>query len=125
MIWITGGEFGNGFLTTDTQSGAMRYLMPALLFLAACASPAPNFFGAERHDVTLEGYRFVVFVKDDKAEVIRMGYLKRSARDPVPQLMVRAAEVASGCAVRGPLRGAWASPSLPGDTGEARFQLEC
>lgn len=103
----------------------MRYLALVLLVLTGCASPAPRFFGAVRHDISLEGYRFAVFVKDDRAEVIRLGYLRRGERDPVPALMQRAAEMASGCAVQGPARGGWASPSLPGDTGEARFQLAC
>ncbi|KFE36055.1 hypothetical protein [Thioclava atlantica] len=94
--------------------------------LVACsASPAPQFFGAARHEVTLDGIDFVVFVKADRAEVIRMGYLGRAERARVPPLMVRAAERASGCAVAGPARGPYRSPSLPGDTGEARFALDC
>ncbi len=43
-----------------------------LVILAGCgASPAPQFFGAARYDLTLEGIRFTVFLKDDRAEVIR------------------------------------------------------
>ena len=95
------------------------------LLLAACASPAPQFFGADRHDVTLEGYRFTVFIKTDRAEVIRHGYLTRAQRDRVPDLMIRAAEQVSGCRVAGPAAGIYRSPSLPGDTGEARFDLDC
>jgi len=99
-------------------------LLPPLL-LACGASPAPVFFGATRHDVTLQGYRFAVLVKDNHAEVIRLGYLRRSERDAVPALMERAAEQASGCKVSGPATGLYRSPSLPGDTGEARFALKC
>ncbi|KEP69063.1 hypothetical protein DL1_05585 [Thioclava dalianensis] len=89
------------------------------------ASPAPQFFGAARYDITLEGIAFTVFVSADRAEVIRRGYLRREERDRVPPLMERAAEQASGCKVAGPL-GGWArSPSLPGDTGEGRYQLDC
>lgn len=101
-------------------------LFITFLALAGCdASPAPQFFGATRHDVALEGYRFTVFHKGDHAEVVRLGYLRREARDAVPALMVRAAEQATGCTVTGPARGLWRSPSLPGDTGEARFALKC
>lgn len=97
-----------------------------LLLLVGCgASPAPQFRGAVRHDVTLDGYRFVVFHKEDQAEVVRLGYLTPSQRDLVPALMIRAAERATGCKVAGPSAGPWKSPSLPGDTGEARFQLKC
>lgn len=98
----------------------------SLFSLVGCtASPAPQFFGATRHDVVLEGYRFTVFHKGDHAEVVRLGYLSRAERDAVPALMIRAAEQATGCAVAGPASGLWRSPSLPGDTGEARFALSC
>ena len=40
------------------------------LILSACASPAPQFFGAKRHDVTLDGIRFAVFHDGADAEVI-------------------------------------------------------
>ncbi|WP_417808247.1 hypothetical protein [Thioclava sp.] len=96
------------------------------LFLIGCgASPAPQFMGAIRHDMMLDGIDFAVFVKADKAEVIRLGYLSRKDRNRVPPLMVRAAELASGCKVAGPAEGWNKSPSLPGDTGEQRFQLDC
>jgi hypothetical protein len=91
------------------------------LLLAACASPAPEFFGATRSEITLQGIRFVVLRKGDRAEVIRMGYLSRDERRPVPALMERAVTQATGCAVRpGSVR-----TGLPGDTGEARMSLDC
>lgn len=99
--------------------------------LAGCgASPAPVFFGAKRHMVEIDGYRFAVFLKADhaeemRAEVVRLGYLSRAARDGVPARMIAAAEQVSGCKVQGPATGIWRSPSLPGDTGEARFVLDC
>ncbi|MBZ4022709.1 hypothetical protein CKO11_09590 [Rhodobacter sp. TJ_12] len=101
-------------------------LLVTIAMLAGCdASPAPVFFGAARHDISFSGQRFTVFVKDGHAEVVRLGYLPRAARDPIPAQMVQAAEIASGCRVAGPARGLWRSPSLPGDTGEARFRLDC
>ena len=58
----------------------MKHLI-LLLILSACgASPAPQFFGAIRHEVTLSGINFVVFQKDDRAEVVRLGYLTRAER---------------------------------------------
>ena len=98
----------------------MLRLLP-LFLLAACASPAPQFFGAVRHDLTLDGIRFAVFHKDDRAEVVRLGYLTRAERAPVQALMVRAAEQATGCRVR----PATFTTALPGDTGEARMALDC
>ena len=102
-------------------------LVPALaILLSGCgASPAPPFFGATRHDVTLQGIRFAVLVKGENAEVIRLGFLTLAQRGAVPGLMTAAAEQASGCRVTGPAAGIYRSPSLPGDTGEARFQLDC
>ena len=92
----------------------MKRLAP-LMILAACASPAPQYFGATRSQVVKGGITFVVFQKDDQAEVVRMGYLTRAKRAPVPDLLVQAAEAATGSMVTG----------LPGDTGEARFRLTC
>ncbi|WP_372837690.1 hypothetical protein [Phaeovulum sp.] len=99
----------------------MRLHLFALFLVAACASPAPEFFGAERHQITLEGIDFVVLQKADKAEVIRMGYLARAARAPVPALMISAVEKTTGCAV---VPGSVVT-GLPGDTGEARMRLRC
>jgi hypothetical protein len=99
----------------------MSRLLPFLLFLSACATPAPDFFGAARHDVTRGGIDFVVYQQADAVEVVRMGYLSRSARAPVPRLMAEAAGEASGCRViPGSMR-----TKIPGDTGVARFDLDC
>ncbi len=93
-----------------------------LLLLTACsASPAPQFFGATRTEVTRGGIPFVVFQKASQAEVVRIGYLTRKQRAPVPQLMVEAIEEATGCRV---LPGSMKT-GIPGDTGEARFDLDC
>lgn len=99
----------------------MRLLLLLCPALAACASPAPQFFGATRHDITLSGIDFAVFHKEDRAEVIRLGYLPRPARAQVPALMVEAAERTTGCRV---IPGS-AVTGLPGDTGEARMDLDC
>ena len=96
--------------------------LPALaVVLSACASPAPEMFGAARHEVTLGGIDFLVFHKGERAEVVRMGYLTRAERAPVPGLMVQAAERATGCRVR---PGSTVT-GMPGDTGEARMALDC
>ena len=92
-----------------------------LLLLTACASPAPEMFGATRSQVTLQGIDFVVFHKDNRVEVVRMGYLTRAERAPVPGLMIRAAEQATGCRVR----PSSVTTGLPGDTGVARMRIDC
>lgn len=99
----------------------MSRFIPILLLIAACASPAPDFFGSARHDVTRGGIDFVVYQRTDEAEVVRMGYLSRKARAPVPRLMEAAAAEATGCRViPGSMR-----TKIPGDTGVARFDLDC
>lgn len=99
----------------------MRLMILFLLILASCASPAPEYFGAARHDVELEGIRFAVFVKETEAEVIRLGYLSRKDRARVPRLMMKAAAQASGCRV---IPNSLTS-RIPADTGEGRVDLDC
>ncbi len=99
----------------------MRFMPLLALLLAACTSPAPEFFGAHRHQVREGGLDFVVFWSASRAEVVRKGYLARAQRDAVPELMVRAVERASGCRV---IPGSMTT-GLPGDTGEARVDLDC
>lgn len=99
----------------------MPVIFLLVIILGGCASPAPRFIGAERGDITMDGIRFVVFHRETEAEVVRMGYLTRRARAPVPELMVLAAEKVTGCRViTGSLRS-----RIPGDTGEARVSLRC
>ena len=93
-----------------------------LATLSACgASPAPHYFGATRTEVTKGGINFVVFQKGNAAEVVRLGYLTRAQRAPVPQLMIDAIADATGCRA---IPGSRVT-GLPGDTGEARFDLDC
>ncbi|TQS73789.1 hypothetical protein ERN12_08740 [Rhodobacteraceae bacterium] len=102
------------------------WLVSLCVICSACgAQPAPQFFNATRHDITLEDIRFVVFDRGGDAEVIRLGYLGLAERARVPRLMRQAAEQTTGCKVTGPSTGPLRSPSLPGDTGEARFRLRC
>ncbi len=98
----------------------MRVLL--VLLLAACgASPAPDMFGARRMEVTRGGIDFVVYQMGSDVEVVRMGYLTRAERAPVPGLMAEAAEAATGCRV---IPNSMVT-KIPGDTGVARFALDC
>lgn len=95
-------------------------LLP-LLVLAACVSPAPDFFGATRQEVMRGGIRFVIYRSGAEVEVVRMGYLSRPARAAVPRLMAEAVEEAMGC----PVVPGSMTTKIPGDTGVARFDLNC
>ncbi len=92
-----------------------------MLGLAGCASPHFTMMDSDRHEITLSGIRFVVFHKDNEAEVLRMGYLRRRERDVVPELMAEAAARTTGCHV---IPNSM-STRIPGDTGEAMFDLDC
>lgn len=97
----------------------MRFLV--LLLLCACASPSPAMLGAVRHEVRLQGIDFVVFHKDDRAEVVCTTFIARPSRREIPVLMARAAAQATGCEVI-----AFSGKALaPRDTGVVRFDLDC
>ena len=93
----------------------------ASLFVSACATSSPDMFGANRSEVSQGGLDFVVFHDSVQAEVMRMGYLGRAERVRVPELMTQAAAQASGCRVIPDSM----TTRLPGDTGVARFDLDC
>lgn len=77
--------------------------------------------GAVRHKMCLQGIDFVVFHKDDRAEVVRTTFITRPSRREIPVLMAQAAAQATGCKVI-----AFSGKTLaPGDSGVARFDLDC
>lgn len=99
----------------------MRGVIVSLLVLAACTTASPDMIGARRHQVVIDNREFVVFVANDRAEVVRVGYLTRNQRRDIPALMARAASRASGCTV---IEGSMTT-RITGDTGVARFDLDC
>lgn len=99
----------------------MKWLLLLIVLTGCGASPDPLFFGATRYDVTQGGIDFVVFQKGLRAEVVRLGYLRRVERVPVPKLMEIAVATATGCRVIANSM----KTRIPGDTGEARFDLDC
>jgi hypothetical protein len=95
----------------------MKALIP-LLFLAACgASPAPEFMGAKRTDVMLNGRNYTVFQKGERVEVIRLGYAKRGEHQDIRATMIEMIPRVTGCRLR--------DSTLTGDSGEMRGSLDC
>ncbi|NEX48686.1 hypothetical protein G3572_21050 [Rhodobacter sp. ETT8] len=93
-------------------------LVPFLLFLAACgAQPAPQFFGAERHDVLREGRQYTLYRKGDAVEVIRLGYARRGEHQAIRATMIALIPEVTGCRL--------VESSLRGDSGEMRGRLRC
>jgi hypothetical protein len=97
----------------------MKHLIPLipLVFLAACASPAPEFMGATRTDVNLNGRDYTVFQKGEQVEVIRLGYAKRGEHQDIRATMIELIPRVTGCKLR--------DSTLQGDSGEVRGSLDC
>lgn len=93
-----------------------RTLLVALL-LSACASPSPEFFGASKTAVTIDGRAFTVFRRDNRVQVIRHGYAAPAAQRGIPEQMLRAVAEATGCRPLG--------DSFIGDSGERRGRISC
>jgi hypothetical protein len=88
-----------------------------LLVLAACASPAPEFFGAKRTDVAVGGRQYVVFQKDTRVEVIRLGSARKGEHQAIRATMIGLIEPVTGCKLN--------ERSLQGDSGEMRATIRC
>lgn len=98
----------------------MKQLIPliALGVLAACgASPAPEFMGATRTDVTVSGRNYTVFQKGERVEVIRLGYAARGEHQAIRATMIELIPRVTGCKLR--------EATLTGDSGEMRGSLDC
>lgn len=92
------------------------FLLP--LLLAACgASPAPEFFGAIRTEVTVNNRDYVVLQKGERVEVIRLGYAHRGEHQEIRATMIELIPTVTGCTLR--------ESSLTGDSGEMRGSLNC
>ena len=87
------------------------------LLLAACVSPAPEFFGATRTDITLNGRDYTVFQKGERVEVIRLGYAGRGEHHGIRVTMIELIPRVTGCKLR--------ESTLTGDSGEMRGSLIC
>jgi hypothetical protein len=95
-----------------------RALPLTLFLLAACgASPAPEFFGAQRRDVTVDGRQYTVFFTQKRAQVIRLGYARRGEHQAIRATMVGLIEPATGCKL--------VESTLQGDSGEMRGSIRC
>ena len=90
----------------------------ALLFLIACgASPAPEFHGAKRTDVTLNGRDYTVFHKGERVEVVRLGHARSGEHQQIRATMIGLIPRVTGCKLR--------KNTLTGDSGEMRGSLNC
>lgn len=85
--------------------------------IAACASPAPEFFGAKETRITRDGIHFAVFQRGNRAEAIRLDRISGTRHREMPVMMVSVMEEVTRCRV---IRS-----SVAGDTAEIRATLRC
>lgn len=108
----------NLLLTPMGQTDAMKVLfLPLCLLLSACASPAPEFFGATRTEISRDGRQYVVVQKAERVEVIRLGYAARGEHQAIRATMIDLIPEVTGCTLR--------EATLQGDSGEMRGSLNC
>ncbi len=89
-----------------------------MIWLAACgAQPAPHMFGAERFTATRQGRDYVVFLKGDRVEVIRLGYARSGEHQAIRATMIELIPELTGCSLR--------ESSIMGDSGEMRGLVSC
>jgi hypothetical protein len=94
----------------------MRLIM--LLFLAGCAaSPAPEFIGTDRVEVEREGSRYAVWQREERFEVVRLGYARNGQHRAIRATMLALVPEVTGCKV--------VESSVLGDSGEMRGRLTC
>ncbi|WP_323036017.1 hypothetical protein [Pararhodobacter sp.] len=90
-------------------------------FIAGCASPGREYWGATHRTVEIDGRRYEVYANLDEArprvQVIRMGYARRPEHVAILPAMVQAAEQATGCRV--------VDRSAAGDSGVMTARLTC
>ena len=95
----------------------MIRLIPLVLLAACGASPAPEFIGAQRTDVTVNGRDYTVFQKGRRVEVIRLGYAGRGEHQEIRATMIELIPRVTGCRLR--------EATLTGDSGEMRGSIDC
>lgn len=96
-----------------------RALIPlTLVLLASCgAQPAPEMFGAARRDVTVDGRQYVVYQKEKRVQVIRLGYARNGEHQAIRAAIIALIEPTTGCKLN--------ERSLQGDSGEMRGTIRC
>jgi len=94
----------------------MRLIL--LLLLAGCAaSPAPEFMGARRTEVARDGRTYVVWQREERFEVARLGYAVRGQHRGIRATMLALVPEVTGCKL--------VDSSVQGDSGEMRGSLNC
>jgi hypothetical protein len=92
-------------------------LLLTLVFAACGASPAPEMFGATRSEVAVDSRQYVVYQKQNRVQVIRLGYARNGEHQGIRAAMIGLIEPVTGCKLN--------ERSLQGDSGEMRGTIRC
>lgn len=95
----------------------MIRVLPLLCLAACAASPAPEFFAAQKAEVTRGGRRYSVWFTDRRVEVVRHGYARRGEHEAIRATMIALIPEVTGCKLN--------ERSLTGDSGEMRGSIRC
>lgn len=95
----------------------MRWILPLLICAACGAQPAPLMFGGARHKTTVDGRDYVVYKKENRVEVIRLGHAGRAEHDRIKATMIGIVPWLTGCDV--------IPASVEGDSGAMRARVSC
>lgn len=97
---------------------SINFLLLSFSCLASCgAQPSPAMYGGERTEVMRDGRQYVLFLKENKVEVIRLGYATRGEHAGIRQTMVALIPEITGCVVN--------EGSIQGDSGLIRGTVSC
>jgi hypothetical protein len=89
-----------------------------LLVLAGCgAQPSPLMLGAARTEVSRDGRDYVVLQKEERVEVVRLGFAGPRAHAAIRETMLALVPEVTGCT---PVDGSW-----QGDSGLMRGKVRC
>jgi len=92
-------------------------LLPLLVMLIACDSPAPAMMGADATQMTIDGVTFTIRIRGDRAEAIRTNMMPNPSIGAIYPRALQAMEQASGCSV--------IEDSPRGDVAVMRADLDC
>ncbi|WP_102225887.1 hypothetical protein [Acidimangrovimonas sediminis] len=93
----------------------LLFLPMALLLVGCGASPAPYFIGAKRTEVVRDGRTYVLFQKEKRVEIIRLGYAHSGEHRGIRATMITLIPEITGCRL--------VAGSLRGDSGEMRGRV--
>ncbi len=89
----------------------------AAFALTACNGPGLQFKDRPANRIQMDGYTFNIFLKDGRAEAVRVGFVPRRDLGKVYLSAARAMELASGCRV--------IDKSMRGDPAQMWARLNC